>query len=282
LEQAEDEMRASRAANDRYEKWPEWRKRVESDSSTWKWRSAKDRGQRLWDTHKAVAFRVSLDTYKRALSLTNALALAAASRGFTIREDNEMGRLVFTGHNADIQLRVTEMLEEKTRPHVRYDGKTEQETYKVPTGRLRITLQTGYREGPSFEDRESSKLESQLNRVLAATYRLVIKVWQKDREHREFHRRMEEDERRRAEADRLRIERENALAEARSRRRGLAAEANSWAQSKRIREYVSHICASASELGVSTESLVSWTDWALTVASELDPTESRLSESSLS
>src|ERR1700685_4225326 len=31
-------------------------------------------------------------------------------------------------------------------------------------GRLRLTLQTGYREGPSFEDRESRALESQLDR----------------------------------------------------------------------------------------------------------------------
>jgi hypothetical protein len=100
-------------------------------------------------------------TYKRALSLTNALALAAASRGFTVSEDDKIGRLVFTGYSADIQLRVTEMLEDKTRPRTRYDGKTEQAKYKVPTGRLRITLQTGYREGPSFEDRESRKLESQ-------------------------------------------------------------------------------------------------------------------------
>ncbi len=276
LEQAAEEMRASRKANDRYEKWPEWRKQKEFDSAAWKWRHVRNRGQRLWDTHKAVAFRVSLDAYKRALSLTNALALAAANRGFTVSEDDKIGRLVFTGYNADIHLRVTEMLEEKTRPRVQHDGETEQETYKAPTGRLRMTLQTGYREGPSFQDRESRTLESQLNRVFAAMYPLVVKVWQEDREHLEYQRRREEEDRRRAEAARVRAERERALAEERTRRRRLSVEASRWTKSRRIRNYVAHIQTTARERGASEPSLDHWTVWALNVASELDPTEKRL------
>lgn len=278
LEQAAEEMRVSRKANDRYEKWPEWRKRTESASDTYTWRHVRDTGQRLWDTHKPVAYRVSLDSYKRALSLTNALALAAASRGFTVTENDEIGRLVFAGHNAEIQLRVTEMLEDKTRPRVRHDGKTEQERYKVPTGRLRMTLQTGYKEGPSFADRESKKLESQLNRVFAGICRLAVKAWEKDRELAEFHRQMEENEKRRAENERLRVEREKALAEKRARERRLSIEASRWAKSKRIREYVAHIQATANERGVSSEVMVGWFGWALNVASELDPTERRMNE----
>lgn len=276
LEQAAEELRESRRANDRYEKWPEWRKRTQTDSTAWKWRHVQDRGQRLWDTHKAVAFRVSLDTYKRALSLTNALALAAAARGFTVREDDKIGRLVFDGYNAEIQLRVTEMLEAKTRPRVRYDGKTEQEKYRVPTGRLRATLQIGYREGPSFEDRESSRLESQLNRIFAAMYPLVVKAWQKDREHREFQRRKEEEDRRRAEVAKDRAERERLLAEERTCRRELSVEASKWAKSHRIREYADHIQTTVRNRGVSDQSIREWTEWALKVASDLDPTESRL------
>ena len=191
LEAAAEEMRSSRKASDRYDKWPEWRKRVESDGNTWSWRHAKDRGQRLRDFHKPAAFRVSLDTYKRALSLTNALALAAGCRGFAVSKDDRIGRVVFTGHNAGIQLRITELLQDKTRPSVGYDGTTETETYQVPTGRLRLTLQTGYREGPSFEDLESRALESQLDRVFPAMYRLVVKVWETDRQHFEFHRPLE-------------------------------------------------------------------------------------------
>jgi len=277
LEEAAEEMRLSRKACDRYEKWPEWRKRVESDRNTWAWRHAKDRGQRLRDFHKPTAFRVSLDTYMRALRLANTLALAAAIRGFTVSKDDKIGRIVFTGHNADIQLRLTEMLQDKTRPSIRYDGKTETETYQVPTGRLRLTLQTGYREGPSFEDRESHTLESQLNRVFARMYRLVVKVWERDREHLEFHRQLEEDSRRRAEAERIRAERERLLAEVRYRKRCLSVETIRWTKSCRIREYVDHIRMAARAREVSAEELGNWADWALSVASELDPTEKRLS-----
>ncbi|HMN47396.1 MAG TPA: hypothetical protein PKE27_22665 [Povalibacter sp.] len=278
LEQAAEEMRASRKADDRYEKWPEWRKRTEFARETWAWRHVKDRGQRLRDTHSPVAYRVSLDSYKRALSLTNALALAAASRGFTVTENEEIGRLVFAGHNTEIHLRITEMLEDRTRPKVRYDGKTEQERYKVPTGRLRVTLQADYRQGPSFEDRDSNKLESQLNRVFAGICRLVVKVWEKDRELAEFHRRMEESERRRAENERLRVEREKALAEKRARERCLSIETLRWLRSKRICEYVAHILATANDRGVSSELIGIWSEWALGVASELDPTDRRMNE----
>lgn len=90
-----------------------------------------------------MCFRVSLGTYKRAVWIVNALALAAPVRGFTVREDEKEGRIVFAGHNAEVQLRVTEPLESKTRPRTRYDGKVEQEKYYVPTGRLRITLFAG-------------------------------------------------------------------------------------------------------------------------------------------
>ncbi len=280
LEAAAEEMRSSRRASDRYDKWPEWRKRAETDSSTWPWRRARDRGQRLRDFHKPAAFRVSLDTYKRALGLINALALAAASRGFTVSRDDKIGRAVFTGYNADIQLRIAEMLQDKSRPSVRYDGKTETETYHIPTGRLRLTLQTGYREGPSFEDRESRTLESQLNRVFTGMYRLVVKVWEKDRQHQEFHRQLEEDSKRRAEAERIRAEREKAQAEERARRRRLTVEAMRWAKSHRIREYVAHIQTTADERGASNVSLDCWTEWALNVACELDPTDMRLSEKS--
>jgi hypothetical protein len=217
-----------------------------------------------------------LDVYKRALLITNALALAANVRGFTVRGDEKLGRIVFTGHDSEVQLRVTEMLQEETRNRKGYDGKTEQEKWKVPTGRLRITLQIGYREGPSFEDRESRPLENRLNHVFQAIYRLVLKVWKKDREHRAFRQCMEEEERKRAEVARLEAERERVAAEDRARRRRLYTESTKWTRSRIIREYVSHVRALAQERCLSVESLECWTEWALRVASELDPTDARL------
>jgi hypothetical protein len=254
------------------------RKRTQFDSDGYAWRSVQDRGQRLRNTHKPVCFRVSLGTYKRALSIVNTLALAAPERGFAVREDDQEGRIVFAGHDAEIKLRITEPLEQKTRPRNRYDGTIEQEKFQVPTGRLRMTLQIGRQEHPAFEDRESLSLESQLNRAFCAVYRLVVKAWRRERDSQAFHRRLEEEARQRAEAARLQAEREKAIAEERERRWRLSAEASRWAQSSRIRGYVEHIRKSAvGRLNTSAE-LNEWAQWALSVAAELDPTEERVNE----
>jgi len=130
-----------------------------------------------------------------------------------VREDEEEGRIVFAGHNAEVQLRLTEPLDPKTRPRTRYDGKVEQEKYYVPTGRLRATLQIDYREGPTFEDRDSRPLESQLNRVFCGIYRQVVRAWREERKHQAFRRELEEEARQRAEAARIQAEREKAIAD---------------------------------------------------------------------
>lgn len=62
------------------------------------------------------------------------LALAAASRGFTVTENDETGRLVFAGHNAEIQLRVTENLSSKHGKCTSLDSKV---------GNVRTVLKNG-------------------------------------------------------------------------------------------------------------------------------------------
>jgi hypothetical protein len=278
LEEAAEKLRASKKAADKAEKWPDWRKHTQVDGEGSAWRSVKDRGQRLWDTHRGVCFRVSLGTYKRALSIVNALALASPARGFTVREDEEQGRIVFAGHNAEVQLRLTEPIDPQARPRTRYDGKVEQEKYYVPTGRLRITLQIDYRAGPAYEDRDSRPLESQLNRVFCGIYRQVVRAWREEHKLQAFRRKLEEGARQRAEAARLQAERNRVLAKARARRRRLLAEVNRWAQTKRIEDYVAHIRISASERPNASGTLAAWMDWALRVAGDLDPTEGRLAQ----
>jgi hypothetical protein len=59
--------------------------------------------------------------------------------------------------------RVLRLLERQHRPRTGYDGKVEQESYMKPPGRLRISLQVGYGEGPTIQDQGPRKLESQLN-----------------------------------------------------------------------------------------------------------------------
>jgi hypothetical protein len=272
LEEAAKEMRASKAAVERYEKAPASRRGAAFIKECWKWRSSRDRGQRLWDSHKPIAFRVSLGTYERALAIINALALTARARGFSVRDGGDLGRVLFAGHEAEIQLRMTEQLERKHRPRVGYDGKTEQEGYLVPTGRLRISLQTGYPEGPLFEDKGTKRLESMLSAVFVAMYRLVVKRWVWDRDRREAQRRAEEAERQRAAERKIQEEQARKAAEERDRRQQLSEEIKNWNAARRIREYVAHIHAANPD----HPNTGGWTQWVLGVADDLDPTAMRL------
>jgi hypothetical protein len=278
VEEGARELRASKRAAEKAEKRPQWRRGTQIGDEGWAWRSVRDRGQRLCDTRAPICFRVSLGTYRRALSIVNALALAAPPRGFTVREDETEGRIMFSGHGAEVRLRVTEPLELKFRDRTGSQGRIEQERYYEPTRRLRISLQLDYRAGPTFEDRDSRPLESQLNRVFRGIYRLVVKAWRQEREHQTRLREVEEEARQRAEAARVEAERERAAAEARRNRRSLVSEANRWAQSKRIRDYVAHIRAAASAGPHAIGDLTDWAEWALSIATSLDPTERRLSQ----
>jgi hypothetical protein len=58
------------------------------------------------------------------LAILNAIALAGESRGFSIRYDENEGRTALAGHEAAMQLRITQQLEKKTRTRRRYDGAT--------------------------------------------------------------------------------------------------------------------------------------------------------------
>ncbi len=276
LEANASELRESRRAAERHERLPKSRTHSQPNFEGWEWLWAKDRGQRIKDYHRPIPFRVSLSTYKRALAITNTLAIAARDRGFVLNEMKEAGRLVFSGFDADIRMRITEMLETKTRPHKAFDGKIEQESYKRPTGRLRITLEDKYREGPFFEDREDQPLDDQLNRVLVAMFRLVARTRQHAREQRARDRLHEAEQRRRAEEARQRAERERIHAEEMAKRRGLASEAQRWGKSQRIREYVNHIRTTAATHTTRPVDIDSWAQWALHVASDLDPTDVRL------
>jgi hypothetical protein len=275
LEKAAVAMRASRKASDRYDKWPEPRKRVDSCNESWKWRSGRDKGQRIVETAKALAFRVSLETYERALRIMNALALAAQARGYAVRHDKGAGRLTFTGHDAEVQARIAELLERRHRPSTRYDGTVEQESYMEPTGRLRISLQVGYGEGPAFEDHGTRKLESELNRVFLTVYRLTLKYWQRERERQGYQHQLEDAQRQRAEAERARAEEERKSAEERKRREGLLQDAKDWQSAAQIHAYVAHIRAAADmsqQYSIDSE----WIEWAIGVAEDLDPTSARL------
>jgi hypothetical protein len=278
------EVLASRAAHERHEKLPEWRKQREWNNDGYKWRNMVCRGQRLIDYHKPRAFRVTMETLERALAITNEIATAGKARGFVLRDDEKEGRITVVGHAAELQFRVTEQLETKVRPSSWRKGETEK--YKVPTGRLRITMTDGWREGPIFEDKGNVKLETRLNRFFTALYKPIVKQWQDARETKI--RREEERlaELRRAEAAKIRAEEERKSAAERRKRDALCAEAQKWEHAQRIRAYVKSVREVASggrnqgatEIegqGKGRDSSAGWAEWALRVADELDPTALR-------
>jgi hypothetical protein len=270
------EVLASKAAHERYEKLPQRRKQATWDKEGWKWRSMMSRGQRLLDYHKPRQFRVTLETLERALAITNAIATAGKARGFTLRDDEKDGRLALVGHAAELQFRVTEQLDTKTRPSEWRKG--EMERYKVPTGRLRITVTDGWREGPNVEDRGSTCLETLLNGFFIALNKAVVKQWQRARvlKVREEQERLEE--LRRAEQERIRAQEERKVAVERRRRKALRTEALRWQEAQGIRSYVAWVQRKeSSEHGKAqvSEPMNAWVQWALAVADDLDPRSTR-------
>jgi hypothetical protein len=174
------------------------------------------RGERLLDYHKPRPFRVTMETLERALAMANAIAAAGKSRGFALRDDEKEDRITIVGHGAEFQIRVVEPLESKLRKSELRKGETEK--YKVPTGRLRIVVMVGWREGPIFEDKERVKVEALLNRFFVGLYKMTVKQWCEARVKR---RRQEEEELialRRAEAAKIRAEAERRAA---AERRGV-------------------------------------------------------------
>ena len=104
--------------------------------------------------------------------------------------------------------------------------------------------------------------------------RAVLKA---ERKRAERQRRAQEEQRIRQEEARIAAEHAQAVTDEHMCRRRLRTEANRWAQSRRIREYVAHIETVTQEQEPPDESLARWMDWALQVARDLDPTDERLS-----
>ena len=110
---------------------------------------------------------------------------------------------MLVGHGGELELRMSEATEQKTRKVKRYDGKMEDERYRVPTGRLRIFVERGYGKVWTFEESAESPLEAKLNALFAGVWKQVVLCRQKTREQEERSRREAEAAAVRAEAERL-------------------------------------------------------------------------------
>jgi hypothetical protein len=271
-------IESSRKAAERYDQLHQRRSPVAPDMDGYTWRLIKDRGQFVLDTHRASAFRVSIGAYARALSIMNCFALAAERRGFSVTDNPRAGRIGIAGHGGEVDVRMTERLEQRHRERRRYDGSIEQEPYKVPTGRLRLFLERGSFTGSSLEDAPQAPLELRLNDAFRRLNALIIRSRVAQRESEARHKRWQEEEQRRALAEQHRQEELRRLREEQERRKALESEAQSWTRAAAIRAYVTHVLSvAAASPDAVTPSLASWSDWALAVAAELDPTVERTS-----
>jgi hypothetical protein len=272
LEQEAREIEASRKAQECYDAWPEWRKQRESGPDRMAWLWYERAGQLLPTTHHASVVRLSLAQFRRALAILNAVAVAATKRGFEVTCDDRKGRVVLKGHGGELELRLSEATEQSMRKVKRYDGKMEDERYRVPTGRLRIFVERGYGKVWSFEERVEAPLELRINALFAGVWKQVVLCRQKARDVEARERREAVLAAERAEVERRAWEEEARREAERQRRVSLLKEARAWRRAGLLREYVTAVQAQASGQGEAAVSRITeWANWALAVADDVDP-----------
>jgi hypothetical protein len=226
-------------------------------------------------TRRASVVRLSLAQYRRGLAILNAAAGAATKRGFEIAWQREKGRIVLKGHGGELEVRMSEKTEQKTRKVKRYDGKMEDEQYRVPTGRLRLYVERGYGKVWTCDESAEKPLETKLNAFFAGVWKQIKFCRQKAREEEERARRAAVIAAERAEVERRERE-EAAKREAeRKRREALVAEVAAWRQANEIRAYVAAVRAEfkTTERAANKE-FEEWVRWAMDVAAQVDPVSS--------
>lgn len=277
LEREAREIEASRKAQERYDAWPEWRRQRESGPDRMAWLWYERAGQLFPATHHASVVRLSLAQFRRGLAVLNAVAVAATKRGFEVTCDDQKGRVVLKGHGGELELRLSEATEQKTRKVKRYDGKMEDERYRVPTGRLRIYVERGYGKVWSFEERADAPLELRLNALFMGVWKQVVLCRQKTRDQEARAQRDAVLAAERAEVERQAREEEARREAERQRRVSLVKEARAWRRANQLREYVAAVQTEAALRDETAEAgLSEWTAWALAVAGEMDPVGRRV------
>jgi hypothetical protein len=261
---------AWRSAHKKYSKLRESRERSDLSSDAARWASIERSGQRLLDLQGPRAFRVTVQTLERALAITNTIVHAGQVRGFSLRDDVEEGRIALVGHATAIQFRIREKLD--TRLRKSSWSKEQHETYKVPTGRLRLTISRGRREGPFFQDDKRVRVESRLNNFFEAVYREVVNEWRSARSEAVRSRQLQELEQKVLHRKRIRAARKREEDEERARRYELKLESQHWAKAERIRSYIEHL---RRRIDASRPEIEVWISWALRVADDLDRTAER-------
>lgn len=261
-------------------------KRREPNLDGFRWKMFLEEGGFIFPTHKAVAARVTLNTYERGLALLNALCFAADSRGFAVEatlDRFDSVRLVFD--DIPIRLRILErtgfdVFHEDGTPSEHGSGTRRR---AKPKGVLRIYCQVPYSGEKVLDEFPESPWEVRLHEVFLYIYRALARAKEKILgqqaaeearriaiARRDEEQRLQEMENQRhssARADQMREEQARF-----ERERALLGEAARWKQARDLRHYIEHIELEA-QAGAGAEE---WLAWARDVLKRLDPTPSRI------
>jgi hypothetical protein len=244
------------------------------DWQGWRWKSFVDRGEVLLQTHKRSPMRVTTRTHERALAILNALCFEAARRGFVVQLNVPAGRIQLTGHEAVIDVRISEPLAEKVRVERNsWDNKPRSIPYKVPTGKLVLNVGEHWSE-VATADTADEPLETKLNQVFIRIYRAVIRQREQTRKRDAREREWKAEEARREAAAARRREEEARKDRERRKRSALIVEAKQWRTAQLIRDYVSQVMLQLAP-DDGSESRQLWKSWAMQVADQLDPVMQR-------
>ncbi len=227
--------------------------------------------------------RVSKRGLSRALRIMDALVKAVEARGFRAKiseGDNPYTYVEVLGEKLQFKLeerfkRIDHVLTKEERERQEKYGWSSAPRWEfAPAGilQLRIDEYTGGRERKTWSDGKERHLEDMLNDAIAGMTVVAeakrAERLERERQHREW-----------LEAERRRVELQRQREEEEKRRRELEQEAEYWAKSRIVREYVAGVEQVAAAQGMSVapgSELHSWLEWARKHADRLDPLADRL------
>lgn len=219
------------------------------DMGALRWRHL-DQGLLFDPNGGRACFRVSIQTFRRALAIANALATAATKRGFRVEGDADEERLAFSLEGQAFSVAVRERPQRSSAPG-------------AAAGKLALVT-SGYGMGEWEIVDDAAPLEEQLGRVFPRWYRAVVRGRELEREEAA---REERSAQYRAEAEAAVEQRaaQEAMAQVAAERQAkLLQEAARWHQVAQLRGYVGAVAS----VGLAGND---WQHWALTVADKLDP-----------
>ncbi|MDR5778079.1 hypothetical protein QCE63_01390 [Caballeronia sp. LZ065] len=242
------------------------------------WEYFCDAGQLLLTlTHRKLVARLSLDCYKRGLSLLNAICHQAEQRGYSVSMQQGEERLRLSRDEAYVELRITEKLVAGIRYRVNSWDKSRQPVRtRTATGKLALFVERQGTGQTELADRPDELLENQFDRIFEAIEhqhkgslaRVAERAkWEQDRRESEIRR--QEEERQRREAQR-RCEEET------QQRQALISEVDDWQRAELIRAYLTMLDSRIGDGGQTMDGYSQWRAWAQVVANDLDRSDHRV------